>query len=111
MARLSAVILSLILALTLGLGSIAHAAEGVSGAEVPQSAAWAHSDGDGDQVPADSDKGYPHHHVTCHGDHVGVPLAPAPAFVVSAVRSCPSVWDQGPMTAALIDPALRPPRA
>lgn len=111
MPRLSALILSLILALTLGLGSVAHAAEGVSGAEVPQSLAWAHSEKDGDQVPADSDKGYPHHHMSCHGDHVGVPITPEPVLPVSALRACPAEWEQGPITPASTDPALRPPQA
>ena len=111
MSRLSALILSLILALSLGLGSVAHAAEGVSGVEVPQSAAWAHSDNDSDQVPADSDKGYPHHHVSCHGDHIGVPVTPAPVFPASAVRACPLAWNQGPIKPASTDPALRPAQA
>ena len=62
-------------------------------------------------VPADSDKGYPHHHVTCHGDHIGVPVTPAPVFSASAMRVCPLSWDQGAITPATSDPALRPPQA
>lgn len=111
MHRLTALILSLILVLSLGLGSAAHAVEGVSGVEIPQSLAWAHVDNDGDQVPADSDKGYPHHHVSCHGDHIGVPVAASPVFPASTMRACPPAWDQGAITPAPTDPALRPPQA
>jgi hypothetical protein len=111
MSRLSALILSLLIVLSLGLGSAAHAMEAGAGIEVPQSLAWAHSSNDGDQVPADSDKNYPHHHVSCHGDHVGVPVMPVPVFPVSAVRACPLAWDQGAIGPASTDPALRPPQA
>ncbi|MBN8840494.1 MAG: hypothetical protein J0I25_09870 [Sphingomonadales bacterium] len=32
-----------------------------------------HTPGDGDEVPADSDNGLPHHHGLCHGHDVGTP--------------------------------------
>ena len=77
MHRLAAFFLSLMLVLSLGLGSVAHAYEGVEGGAMSAAAATAlgHHDGDGDEVPADSDKGYPHHHSSCHGEHIGVPVA------------------------------------
>ena len=34
----------------------------------------AHAPGDGDEVPADADKGYPHHHASCHEHHVNTPI-------------------------------------
>ncbi len=61
MHRLSALFLCLMLVLSLGFGSVAHAAEG-PGVEVSTVTSIGHADGDGDQVPADSQKGYPHHH-------------------------------------------------
>ena len=34
---------------------------------------FGHSAGDADEVPADADKGYPHHHGGCHDHGIGVP--------------------------------------
>ena len=111
MRRLSALLLSLILVLLLGLGSAAHATEGAGGMEVPQSLAWAHSVDDGDQVPADSDKNYPHHHVSCHGDHIGVPVTANTIIQAGVARVVPPAWDQSAIAPASTDPALRPPQA
>ncbi len=110
MHRLSAFFLCLMLVLSLGLGSVAHAAEG-PGVEVSVGTAIGHADGDGDQVPADSQKGYPHHHGGCHGHDIGVPMTPDPVASVTGMRIALSVWDKGPMPRAPSDPALRPPQA
>lgn len=109
--RLFALLTCLVLALSLGLGSVAHAAEPIGCVETSASATAGHADGDSDQVPADSDKDYPHHHGGCHGHHVAAPIGdgeaiaharPASIITRSAVRS-------GVTHAS--DPALRPPQA
>ena len=111
MHRLSALFLGLLLVLTLGLGSVAHASEGVSCVEATAASTLEHSDGDADQVPADADKAYPHHHGGCHGHHVGVPIAADPIDPASSLRMTALVWSNAPKAPAASDPALRPPQA
>ncbi|MCW2395789.1 hypothetical protein [Sphingobium sp. B8D3C] len=55
-----------------GFAGMAHAAEAVGGS-VLGAELTVHAPGDGDEVPADSDNGLPHHHNPCHGHHVGTP--------------------------------------
>ncbi len=77
MARFPAVrgLITLLLAVCLfaGLvnGSALHAAELASFGEVTAATQWLHADGDHDEVPADADKNYPHHHNSCHGHELG----------------------------------------
>lgn len=111
MHRLSALFLSLILALSLGFGSVAHAAEGGGGVEISAATSIDHVNGDGDQVPADSEKGYPHHHGGCHGHDTGVPMTSDALAIVAGLRATLSAWDNGPAALAPSDPALRPPQA
>jgi hypothetical protein len=111
MHRLSALFLSLMLVLSLGFGSVAHAAEGVKGVELPFAMSIGHVDGDGDQVPADSEKGYPHHHGGCHGHEIGVPITPKAIAPYTALRLTLLPSDSDPMAPAHSGPALRPPRA
>ncbi|MBO9575311.1 MAG: hypothetical protein J7494_06225 [Sphingobium sp.] len=54
-------------------GSVVHAVETGSGGEVTTATQWLHADGDHDQVPADADGNYPHHHNACHGHDLGAP--------------------------------------
>lgn len=111
MHRLSAFFLSLILVLSLGLGSAAHATEGLDCLEISAAMSVDHADGDGDQVPADAEKGYPHHHGGCHGHHIGVPIT-ADAVQHSADRRVGAFrWDHDRTAGAVADPALRPPQA
>ena len=110
MPRLAALFLCLMLVLSLGFGSVAHATEGPD-VEVSASTSIGHANGDGDQVPADSQKGYPHHHGGCHGHDIGVPMASDAVASATDLRVMPSVWNNGPMTMAPSDPALRPPQA
>ena len=110
MRRLLALVLCLLLTYTLGLGSVAHANEPVTCVET--SAAWSidHADGDGDQVPADSEKGYPHHHGGCHGHHVGVPITSDPTQHSADPRVQRLRWNHDRTAGAITDPALRPPQ-
>ena len=62
-------------------GSIVHAMETGGGGEVTAATEWLHADGDHDQVPADADKNYPHHHDGCHGHDLGAPLKTCPSLV------------------------------
>ncbi len=110
MRRLSALYLCLMLALSLGFGSVAHAAEG-PGAELSTATSIGHADGDGDQVPADSEKGYPHHHGGCHGHDLGVPVTPNRVASIAGPRATPTAWYNVPMALPHSDPALRPPQA
>lgn len=100
----------LTMALSLGLGSVAHAMEPVVCVDAATALESGHVDGDGDQVPADGDKGYPHHHGGCHGHHIEaqVTAAEATQFKVAASGLRPGRTSMRPTATA--DPALRPPQ-
>ena len=110
MRRLLSLVSILMLAVMLWTGTTAHAAEAMGCVEV-SAEAFGHFDGDSDQVPADPDKGVPHHHGGCHGHHVGVAVdaeAPKAAPAASGTRGLrPEAMDAG------CDPGttLRPPIA
>ncbi|MEH3120697.1 MAG: hypothetical protein PGN16_01765 [Sphingomonas phyllosphaerae] len=100
----------LMLVLT-GWSGVAHAREIVGSVEASSSEMFAHVDGDGDQVPADAEKGYPHHHASCHGHDVGTPLSDrmtAPVKIAGnsfGVRVFPAIASHDG------EQALRPPQA
>lgn len=115
-ARLFAFLASMALVLSLGMTATAHAMErpdvtAASHASAGEVAAEGHAPGDADQVPADGDKGYPHHHGGCHGDHVAAPVkvAATTGHVVSRATFAPADRPVRPLATA--DPALRPPQA
>lgn len=70
-----------------------------------------HAPGDADQVPSDSDKGYPHHHGGCHGDHVAAPIEDTNTALTHALRLAPIFASSSIRTLSTADPALRPPQA
>ena len=111
MRRLLAFIMCFLLASSLGLGSVAHANEPVTCVEGSAASSLDHVDGDADQVPADSEKGYPHHHGGCHGHHVGVPITSDPVQYSADRRTSLFAWDHDRTSGATADPALRPPQA
>ena len=90
---------------------MAHAAESVRCLEDVQVDAAMPMAGDCDEVPADADNGYPHHHAACHGHHVAAPtqssvaIAPVERFADFTSPTAP-LW-----LAYQSDPALRPPQA
>lgn len=96
--------------LTLGVGSVTHAMEPIACADVGSDTQAVHSDGDRDQVPADSDTGYPHHHGGCHGHHIAAPAAKADVVSDRHVASLtrPALISGLPMVAT--EAALRPPQ-
>lgn len=59
----------LTLLLLMWTGGMAHAAEALGCASSPVAETSLHFEGDGDEVPADSDSPVPHHHGGCHGHH------------------------------------------
>ncbi len=70
-----------------------------------------HTSGDADQVPADDDKGYPHHHGGCHGDHVAAPVKVASTALTPDLRLAPVFTGRLLRPLSTADPALRPPQA
>lgn len=109
--RLFALLLCFLVASTLGLGSVAHAMEPIGGLDKTEAVGLGHIDGDGDQVPADHDRGYPHHHGGCHGHQIG---EPARMLAVSVAYAPPVSVPRVVITVlASTDPGLtlRPPRA
>lgn len=93
-----------------GMSGMAHAAEVAEGS-IAGIQFTVHSDGDGDEVSADADKDYPHHHTVCHGHDVGEPIQSAMPRTnpIAAIRPTggPVVHLVG--TGSLV--ALRPPQA
>lgn len=102
----------MVMCLLVGLvgGSIAHAGEVGGTGEVNSASAWLHVDGDADQVPADAEKNYPHHHNVCGHDFAAPAKAcgAAPALRVSMTPR-PQAQSMPPATPAAS--LLRPPIA
>lgn len=93
-----------------GTASVAHAMEPAIGTPI-MAQAIGHFAGDADEVPADADKDYPHHHASCHDHQVGLPAiaAPGPSRALQLATSIafrPIALREGPVTAQ-----PRPPRA
>lgn len=73
MRRLLPLLSTLLLVLVLWTGTAAHAAEALDCSDVTVGSAG-HYEGDGDEVPSDSDTATPHHHSVCHGHCMLMPL-------------------------------------
>ncbi|MEH3047400.1 hypothetical protein [Sphingomonas adhaesiva] len=102
--------LACLMLLLTGLSGAAHAAEAAGGA-LGGVAFTVHSDGDGDEVPADGDSGVLHHHASCHGHDTGEPARPVAALAhmkAAAKRLPPPVATLSGTRAAV---AERPPQA
>ena len=111
MRSLLNLVAALCLIASLMAGSLAHASEAAGTTEVSVATAWLHVDGDHDQVPADADKNYPHHHNVCHGhDLAAAAKAPAAPLACSAALAPQPLPDAEARTAAPGTP-LRPPIA
>ena len=98
----------LMLVLTTWAG-MAHAAE-ARGVEMSRTEMAAHAPGDGDEVPADADKGYPHHHASCHEHHVNTPTVRAAALPVSVASAIPQPVRSRALSGHDTEAALRPPQ-
>ncbi len=110
MRRLLPFIACLMLVLTTWVG-VAHAAEVGGCIETSQYEAAAHLDGDADQVAADGDKGYPHHHGSCHAHHMSVADADALDGMTDLASATLVAFDGATLVGRNADTALRPPQA
>jgi hypothetical protein len=109
MRKLVPFLACLMLVLTTWAG-MAHAAE-AGGVEMSGTEMAAHSPGDGDEVPADTDKGYPHHHASCHEHHVNTPNVRTTISPMVAASTSPSKSRSRALSGHDGEAALRPPRA
>lgn len=89
---------------------MAHAIE-LRGIEASQIDMASHVAGDGDEVPADADKGYPHHHASCHEHDVDAPVVGSVAVIEVHRANAPPISIDEALTSYLPDRALRPPQA
>jgi len=74
MRALLTLFIGLLMLGSLANGAAVHAIELSSAGEVTEATSWMHSAGDHDEVPADADKNYPHHHNQCQGHDLAAPL-------------------------------------
>lgn len=113
MHRLLALFACVAVLFSLAGGSVAHAMEPIECVSVLGDAGIAvgHTEGDADQVPADGEKGYPHHHGGCHGHHIAAPLADAMTLGNRIQTSTASIGLGDRHVTSGGDPALRPPQA
>lgn len=114
--RLLNILAYLAIVLSVGTTATAHVLErpdvSVSSQEIGvDEVAMGHAPGDPDQVPADGDKGYPHHHGGCHGDHVAAPVKISNAALTHDLRLAPIFASHSMRPLSTADPALRPPQA
>lgn len=94
-----------------GLTSVAHATETPDGSATGIELAIAHAPGDADEVPADADKDYPHHHSICHGHDLAAPVR---ALTAPDVHSAPCAMPfvtTAALTLRTSDTPHRPPIA
>lgn len=114
--RLLNILAYLAIVLSLGTTATAHVLErpdvSVTSQEIGvDEVALGHAPGDADQVPSDGDKGYPHHHGGCHGDHVAAPVKISNAALTHDLRLAPIFASHSMRPLSTADPALRPPQA
>ena len=110
-SRMLRFLMGLALLASMGLGVTAHANEQMCIPGVEATAVAGHVDGDADQVPADSEKGYPHHHGGCHGHHVAAPLDRITQAVPPTSTGEHMADDSAELAMAQADSTLRPPIA
>jgi len=108
MRKLVPLLACLMLVMTFWTG-MAHAVE-VRGIETSHADLAVHGPGDGDEVPADADKGYPHHHASCHEHHVNTPVLRTASTPMPADDAEPAMASSRALGAHEPEAALRPPR-
>lgn len=111
MGRLLRLFACIALTLSVGMGSLAHAVEPIGCIDVAQSLSGDHSTDDADQVPADAEKAYPHHHGGCHGHHVAATLNGVGVAIVIPSRFVSIGWQATLLAQAPAPSTLRPPIA
>ena len=110
MRRLLPLLACLMLVLTAWVG-VAHAAEVGGCIETSQYQAGSHVDDDGKLITADADKGYPHHHGSCHAHHMSAPDANSLAGRAGPTCSTLATTADATLVGRDADTALRPPQA
>jgi hypothetical protein len=112
MRRILLALIVICVSFSLTAGAVAHAAEPISCVDETSAQSMGHSPGDGDQVPADSDKNYPHHHGGCHVHQQALDRAVVPQLTIAIDRN-PSLplFLSKYLPTSTVDPALRPPIA
>lgn len=112
MKRVLAFLVLLTLSLSMGSAAMAHSLEPVGCVDMIQPMmSDGHAAGDGDEVPSDSGKAYPHHHGTCPGHAIGLPAADVQPLVAATIGSLAPIVA---ITSSIpFDPEApqRPPRA
>jgi hypothetical protein len=111
MRRLLVLLCFLGLAISIGAGSLAHAAEPVGCLDIVEASLLGHSAGDVDQVPGDAEKNYPHHHGGCQGHFVGVPIADDAALPILDLATALAPSHPAALHPVDRDALRRPPRA
>lgn len=111
MRSLWTLLLLCLMATSLVATSMAHAGESVKCVDSGSTLEIGHVDGDADQVPADPDKDSPHHHSSCHNHQVAPESETGAPRVLGIAQGRPVPANAYALTAASVDPALRPPQA
>lgn len=109
MARLFSLFAILALALSLTVGSVAHAQSSIACADAVQ-AVDGKADESGDEVPGGCKKGCLHH-ASCHGHHVMASTSNAASRSAEMDEAQPLPRSEAALAGASTDPALRPPQA
>lgn len=105
----------LLLALSFGAGSFAHAMEtqeiaGVTSMHDAEVGAGQPAGGS-DHAPGSVEKGFAHHHGGCHADHVAAPFKGARTDRMVIADAALFARADAARPDATADPALRPPQA
>ncbi|WEK46349.1 MAG: hypothetical protein P0Y56_15245 [Candidatus Andeanibacterium colombiense] len=96
--------------LMLGMGaSVVHAAEPTVCIDGPVAAEHGHEAGDGDEVPGDAGKGYPHHHASCSGHHLADEVSEHSCLVAASAQLIMAGKRVEGLPSLGSGPALRPP--
>jgi hypothetical protein len=89
---------------------MAHAAE-AAGGNFGAVMFILHTQGDGDEVPADADKAVPHHHSICHGHDIGTPASAPTAQLLADVVARLPLAQANALAGTGAPVRLRPPQA
>jgi hypothetical protein len=109
MRKLVPLLACLMLVLTAWAGMV-HAAE-AGGVEMSRTETAVHAPGDGDEVPADADKAYPHHHASCHEHHADTPVVGTMIGRTLVASTIPPAVRSRALSGHDTEAGLRPPQA
>lgn len=111
MSRVLLLLMAFFVSLSITTAAVAHAMEPVTCIDSTTAQNMGHSSGDGDQVPADSEKGYPHHHGGCHAHQLADRVVEPQMAVMMNIQSMQPIAFVQSVSASPADPAIRPPIA